>query len=227
MFVDKNGTIPESLEEAAQWLRQIVDKINNASNTTATALFNYHYTNKNANINTYINGQANNSVASLKLGISEVKDVGCESVAIHNAMIATYDVHNFRDVLYKCESIKLAGGLLGCNPYEIGQVLHAFNHEYNATMNTDNINNIISYGRVFIISFWNADKWADRLDINGKNPGLHTVAFRKNDDGTYTAWNVYNSQANAKYYDTFDDLKEATYRKNNNFIVLYSLVEEA
>ena len=61
-------------------------------------------------------------------------------------------------------------------------------------------------GRVFIISFWNDDEWTKRLNPKGDSAGLHTIAFRKNDDGSYTAWNVYSNQTSAKVYENFDDL---------------------
>ena len=64
-------------------------------------------------------------MASLKLGSATVKDVGCETIAIHNALVATYDPHEYSNVLYECETIKMMNGLLGCDPRRIGEILDA------------------------------------------------------------------------------------------------------
>ena len=225
-------------QQAKEWInrRPIIPEINsdtfsNITHPNGIAFYNYYYSNKEkADVYGYIvnqtstdAGQPERNVADYKLGMADVSDVGCESIAIHNALVASNDAHNYKDVLFKCESITMGAGYLGCNPYAIGSVLNDFGYEYESTKDIKEINNLINGGNVFIISFWNDEKWINRLNPFGNASGLHTVAFKKNSDNTFTAWNLDSGQIEPEILYSPYSLKYRTYEDDSNFIILYSL----
>ena len=133
----------------------------------------------------FITNQSKLSV--LKFGTSNMKNAGCELIAIYNAILLQNGGScSLSDIIWKCE---LSGytaltGQWGTNPYRIGDLLTMSKMRYSAIQNVKRlitmskmrysaIQNVkrlkMQKDKIYIISFWNRRSIFD---------GIHTIAVK-------------------------------------------------
>ena len=116
----------------------------------------------------FITNQSKLSV--LKFGTSNMKNAGCELIAIYNAILLQNGGScSLSDIIWKCE---LSGytaltGQWGTNPYRIGDLLTMSKMRYSAIQNVKRLK--MQKDKIYIISFWNRRSIFD---------GIHTIAVK-------------------------------------------------
>ncbi len=78
--------------------------------------------------NSYIVGQNNAPFTNMTYGGNKISDVGCEIMAVYNAIISCgYDLY-FPDLVlqFSMNGMKLLGGMWGSNRYELDKALYAY-----------------------------------------------------------------------------------------------------
>ena len=88
-----------------------------------------------------------------------------------------------------------------------------YNVNYTKTEKFDEAKKLIENNNVYIISFWNP-KYTN---------GIHTIAFKTTEDGTISAFNVYNTQSKYIAYNSFERFTSDIIPNPNHFIVMYRL----
>ena len=82
--------------------------------------------------NSYIWGQNNAPFTNMTYGGNKISNVGCEIMAVYNAIISCgYDLY-FPDLVlqFSMNGMKLLGGMWGSNIYELDDVLYAYGVRY-------------------------------------------------------------------------------------------------
>lgn len=147
----------------------------------ATALANYIYNKCNDIKWGFINGQGHGKVSKLRFGFLRMAKNGCEVIAIYNALQLKGRGTPISSIAFEMEvnGASTLFGLLGCNPYVLGNYLSFHRIKYSRAMNPNAMKKLIRNNGVYIISYWVG------------RPGLsmiHTVAFKYR-NGAYTVYN--------------------------------------
>ena len=145
---------------------------------------NYLY-NRNVDLsvykNGYINDQNSGAVSKLRLGITEMKNNGCEVIAAYNALKILGNPRDIRAIAYNFETDgqMLMGGF-GTNPYAVGRYFKKIGYNVKTLEGDEILTKPTPKADAYVISFWNSDDVRDML---------HTVAARKTKDGGYEVFN--------------------------------------
>ena len=158
----------------------------------ATALANYIYNRCNDIKWGFINGQGHGKVSKLRFGFLRMAKNGCEVIAIYNALQLKGRGTPISSIAFEMEvnGASTLFGLLGCNPYVLGNYLSFHRIKYSRAMNPNAMKKLIRNNGVYIISYWVG------------RPGLsmiHTVAFKYR-NGAYTVYNENDYVTRAKTF---------------------------
>ena len=152
------------------------------------------------------------SVGEYLFGLGKVKNVGCGTVAVYNALLLDSKREEYSSVLSCCEQITMLKGLFGCNSYRIGKVLNHFGYKNNEGFSFahkyKHVDNLKDYGKIFIAAFWNKNS------IFG---GAHIICCELKPDGKIRTYNASRSE-----YNSFEEFKEKCLTKKR-FIALYAI----
>ena len=163
-------------------------------------------------------GQSSNTVVrDLLFYDSKISDVGCEIIAIHNALFLQNDYgENFIDIMNSCKKISYFEntGWAGCQPKNIDQVLDEYSASYYKTTSYDDMCDNLYLDSVNILSFHLTGGVIDSFKI-------HTICFYIGENEKVTAYNVYNDQNNYRFYDSVWDFFEKVMPDEKKFIVFY------
>lgn len=116
----------------------------------------------------YITDQS--KLAGLKFGTTNMKNAGCELIAIYNAiLLKTGNKPSLSEIILKCElsGYTALAGLWGTNPYRIGKLITKFGMNYSAIRSRTKLK--MKKGKIYVISFWNSRNIFD---------GIHTIAIK-------------------------------------------------
>ena len=177
---------------------------------------NYLY-NRNVDLsvykNGYINDQNSGAVSKLRLGITEMKNNGCEVIAAYNALKILGNPRDIRAIAYNFETDgqMLMGGF-GTNPYAVGRYFKKIGYNVKTLEGDEILTKPTPKADAYVISFWNSDDVRDML---------HTVAARKTKDGGYELFN----NGPDKKINADDSFGKYFRRKNIYPIVLFGIEE--
>ncbi len=162
----------------------------------------------------FIFGQA--KCPQFSVGNSNIESVGCEIIAVYNAIKKSGNDISCSAVIrdFEKNGYLMAAGHFGSNPYAIKKYFEEqFKYpvteysEYSSLQKAVTDNNC--QNNVYIVSFWNSQAIKD---------GLHTVAFYVDDKGRL---NIYNLNADATKIVLKNNLSQ--FVKKENFIIGYSI----
>ncbi len=175
---------------------------------------NYMYNDPLDTSSRYIYGQAN--CPEYKVGNALIKDVGCEIVATYNSLRLKGRVVRVSNIIrtFEKDGYLMANGILGSDPYAIGDFFDQNQYSYNETTDFDTLDSYVSSkigkASTFIVSFWNSSSIWD---------GLHTVAFYTTTYDNYIhVYNYYNSDVAARKFNSLSEFVDS-----ERYIVGYQL----
>ena len=151
---------------------------------TALAVGNYLY-NRNIDLSGYkggyINDQNSGAVSKLRLGVTNMKNNGCEVIAAYNALKVLGKPQDIRAITYSFETDgQMLLGAFGTNPYAVGRYFEKIGYNVKTIEGDDILTKPTPKADAYIVSFWNSDDVTD---------ALHTVAARKTENGEYEVFN--------------------------------------
>ena len=143
----------------------------------------------------YIYGQANYPVSNMKYGKSEsrISNVGCELVAIYNALKKMKKFMNFSQIILEAEMNDLVWyrGKFGTHPRKIGRFFDAHKIIYVQSNNIYDFKHDMNKYKIGIISKWN----------NDSSTGIHTFFVVKKSKDKCWAYNYTNNARDTKVVD--------------------------
>lgn len=196
------------------------DKLSKCYNANMQESFKSNYKklenryNKNKKLwngyNYFINGQGRGNIGKMVLGSNKVADVGCEAIAIYNAMKRKGKSVTLYIILSEIEMNRLTwfdlGGCLGVNPKDIYKYLKAHKMSYKKYTSFSNFEKAAkNKKKTCIIGF----------QLKNSNFKVHTVALYWNG----SKWIVYNRFNSSKGTESYSKLSDLTSSKK--FIVGY------
>lgn len=128
-----------------------------------------------------INGQALGTVSKMRYGLCRMSFNGCETIAVHNALIYAGKARPLPEIARYMERFRLLLGVFGCSPYKIGRALSHFGADYERAESAGN-------AEAFIITFWTKIPFLS---------SIHTVFCVRTDKGI-KVYNRYNSCGEAQ-----------------------------
>ena len=127
-------------------------------------------------------------MSKLRLGITEMKNNGCEVIAAYNALKVLGKPQDIRAIAYSFETDgQMLLGAFGTNPYAVGRYFEKIGYNVKTIEGDDILTKPTPKADAYIVSFWNSDDVTD---------ALHTVAARKTKDGGYEVFNYVSSEKN-------------------------------
>ena len=121
------------------------------------------------------------AVSKLRLGITEMKNNGCEVIAAYNALKVLGKPQDIRAIAYSFETDgQMLLGAFGTNPYAVGRYFEKIGYNVKTIEGDDILTKPTPKADAYIVSFWNSDDVTD---------ALHTVAARRTKDGGYEVFN--------------------------------------
>ena len=183
---------------------------------TALAVGNYLY-NRNIDLSGYkggyINDQNSGAVSKLRLGVTNMKNNGCEVIAAYNALKVLGKPQDIRAIAYSFETDgQMLLGAFGTNPYAVGRYFEKIGYNVKTIEGDDILTKPTPKADAYIVSFWNSDDVTD---------ALHTVAARKTKDGGYELFN----NGPDKKINADDNLAKYFVRNGIHPIVLFGIEE--
>lgn len=160
--------------------------------------------------NYFINGQKRGNIGKMVLGSNKVADVGCEAIAIYNAMKRKGKSVTLYIILSEIEMNSLTwfdlGGCLGVNPKDIYKYLKAHKMSYKKYTSFSSFEKAAkNKKKTCIVGF----------KLKNSNFKVHTVALYWNG----SKWIVYNRFNNSEGTESYSKLSDLTSSKK--FIVGY------
>ncbi len=146
----------------------------------------------------YITNQG--KLAGLKFGTTNMKNAGCELIAIYNAiLLKNGDKSSLSDIILQCElsEYPVLTGRWGTNPYRIGKLITKARMNYSVVRSRTKLK--MKKGNVYIISFWNSQHIFD---------GIHTIAVKVKNRNEMKSYNDQYSDYAKSVYGTFKKLLE-------------------
>lgn len=163
---------------------------------------------KNQYISKYITNQ--DGLEELRFGTSNMKNAGCELIAIYNAIQLKSGVEvSLSDIILQCE---LSGytaltGQWGTNPYREGKLITKCGMNYSAIRKRIKLK--MTRGNIYIISFWNSQNLLD---------GIHTITVKVLSGNKMQTYNDEYASVPMIVSGTFKDLL-----KGRPFICAYKM----
>jgi len=163
---------------------RLFNKSGNFTHCATTAIENYEYNSKvdlSSYKNKYINDQNSGPVSNLKFGNRYMDYNGCEIIAVYNTLLTLGKKEDIRDLAFHFENDgQMLGGEFGTNPYAALRYFENKGYDVKTVKGEDIVNKKPPKADAYILSYWNTDNVMD---------ALHTVAIRKENDGSFTFYN--------------------------------------
>ena len=185
-------------------------------------LFNYHYKRlekrylHNSGLcdqlhGEYINGQGRGAVSEMMLGENRAANVGCECIAVYNALKRDGRECRLCDIMCQVEMNHMTwldtGGCFGVDPRRIYRYLNAHGIDYEKHGDMEKFKQAAENGKTCIMGF----------RIKGSHFRVHTVMLYK-ERGLWNVYNRYNSSQGVRGYRELEEVLDG-----GRFLVGYEL----